>query len=208
MRDRLHEMSLVLFFHFLALAQSLRFSVATVPSLSIDPSPPPAGAAIPSLRLSGNLTLPPLPAATTLGNTSNVLFPPKYLIPDTDPLIILQINPTRHHPLDSLKLNYLVVRGLDCLVQEIIKSRGDSPIPQHGLLFSSDNAAVVVRSQIPGTGVLTHGIVASLLRGIWEIAALFRPCELDMEVYIGSQDARHYRGHLALYFIADSTETA
>lgn len=143
-----------------------------------------------------------------LRNTSNALLPPSYLIPDTDPPIILQINPTRHLPLDPRKLDYLVVCGLDHLVHEIILNRGDSFIPPDGVSFSSDDAAVVMKSHIPGTRDLTNGMVASLLRGIWEIKTLFRPCELDMEVYVGLLNERQNQGHVMLHFIADSTETA
>lgn len=102
----------------------------------------------------------------------------------------------------------MIVHGLDSVVQDVIQSRGDRPIPSHGLGFNSNDVAVFMRSHLPGTQDLTYGILAGLLRGTWEIAALFGPCELDMEVYIGGQDEAHYRGHLALSRIGNSGETA
>lgn len=102
----------------------------------------------------------------------------------------------------------MIVRGLDSLVQNTIEFHGDSPIPQYGLVLSSDNAVITARSHFPGTQDLTYGIMARLLRGIWEITALFSACELDMEVYIGRQDEPHYRGHLALFLMAGPRETS
>lgn len=98
--------------------------------------------------------------------------------------------------------------GLNSLVQDTIQSRGDSPLPDKGLVFSSNSAAVAARSAFPGTKDLTYGTMAALLRGIWEIATLFGPFELDMDIYIGSQDHTHYHGHLALYLTDGSRETA
>ena len=68
--------------------------------------------------------------------------------------------------------------------------------------------AVFVKSHLPGTQELTYGILARLLRGMWEITTLFGSCELDMEVYVGGQGEAHYRGHLALYVTGNSRETA
>lgn len=143
-----------------------------------------------------------------LRNITNHSLPPNYHIPDTNPLVILQINPTRHFPLDYNKLTYMIVHGLDSFVQDAVQFRGDSPIPQDGLVLRSENAAILARSHLPGTQDLTYGIMARVLRGIWEISALFGPCELDMEVYVGGQDVTQHRGHLALFLIAASRETA
>ena len=93
-------------------------------------------------------------------------------------------------------------------MQDTIHFHGDSPIPASGMVLSSVNAAIAAKSYRHGTQGLTCGIMARLLRGIWELARLFGPCELDMEVYVGKQDATHYRGHLALYLTAASRETA
>lgn len=73
--------------------------------------------------------------------------------------------------------------------------------------FNFNNVAVFVKSHIPGTVDLTYGRVAALLRGIWEIAALYRSCELDMEIYVGRQDETHYWGHLAVYLTGVTRET-
>ena len=102
----------------------------------------------------------------------------------------------------------MIVHGLDSFVQDTIHFRGDSPISQDGMVLSSVNAAIEAKSYRHGTQDLTCGIMSRLLRGIWEMAALFGPCELDMEVYIGGQDVTHYRGHLALYLLAASRVTA
>ena len=102
----------------------------------------------------------------------------------------------------------MIVHGLDYLVQDVKQSRGDSPIPQDGMFLNSDNAAIAATSHLPGTQDLTYGIMAKVLRGLWEITALFRPCELDMDVYIGGHDETYHRGHLSLYWIAASRETA
>lgn len=200
-------MSIFFIWLFLTFVHLLRFSGATAPPSTLVSMPQATVAAIPSVELNGNLTLPPSPAATTLRNTSNEL-PPNYLIPDTNPLIILHINPTRRYPIDSYTLTYMIIHGLDSVVQDVIQLRGDRPIPSHGLAFSSNHAAVFVKSHLPGTQSLTYGTTGDLLRGVWEITALFGSCELDMEVYIGRQDAAHYRGHLALYLIGSSGETA
>ncbi len=54
--------------------------------------------------------------------------------------------------------------GLNSLVQDTIQSRGDSPLPDKGLVFSSNSAAVAARSAFPGTKDLTYGTMAALLR--------------------------------------------
>lgn len=207
MRDRIHEMSILLLCQFCVFVKSFPFSAATTPSLNIGSLHQPPVAAIPPLDLSRNLTLPPSPAATTHRNASNDPLPPNYLIPDTNPLIILQINPGRHHPIDPLTLTYIIVHGLDSLVQDTIRSRGDGPIPDQGMVFSSNGATVAVQSHRPGARGLTHGTMAALLRGVWEMAALFGACELDVAVYVGRQDGAHYQGHLAVYLTVGSGET-
>ena len=73
--------------------------------------------------------------------------------------------------------------------------------------FNSNNAAIIANSYSPGTRDLTYGTMAALLRGIWEITALFGSCELDMEVYSGRQDDAHYRGHIALSLMAGSGDS-
>ena len=102
----------------------------------------------------------------------------------------------------------MIVHGLDSFVQDAVHFRGDSPIPQEGMVLGSDNAAIKAESHLPGTQDLTYGIMARVLRGIWEIATLYGPCELDMEVYVGGQEVTQYRGHLALFLIAASRGTA
>lgn len=75
--------------------------------------------------------------------------------------------------------------------------------------FWRHNLAVSVKSYLPGTLELTYGTTATLLRGIWEIPMLYGgACELDMGVFLGKQDAAHYRGHLALSLIETTRETA
>ena len=46
-----------------------------------------------------------------------------------------------------------------------------------------------------------------LLTGIWGLTALCGSFELEMEVYFGSQDAAHYRGHLAVSFIGGTRKS-
>ena len=159
-------------------------------------------AATPSLELSGNFTLP------GSHNISNNRFPPRYLIPNTNPRIILQIQPTVYNPLDYSRVTYLVIHGLNTLVQETILSHGDNTIPEQGLRYGWYDIGVCAKSHLPGTLDLTYGITATLLRGIWEIAALFGANVLNMDVYIGRCDAAHYRGQLALYRTAVSKDTA
>lgn len=96
------------------------------------------------------------------------------------------------------------MRGLETLVE----FPGDSPIPAQGTLFLWHNAAISVHSHLPGTQDLTYRTNAVLLRGLWEVSRLFGPAELDMEVYIGSQDEAHYRGHLALFLVTNPKGTA
>ena len=133
-------------------------------------------------------------------NISADAIPATYVIPGTHPPIILQINPTRHLPIDYLTLTYLIVHELDFLVQGVIQSQGDRPIPESGLTFIDNDAAISVKSHLLSTEGLTYGIMSVLLTGIWGLTALLGSCELDMEVYFGSQDAAHYRGHLAVFF--------
>lgn len=102
----------------------------------------------------------------------------------------------------------MVIHGLNTLVQETIRSHGDNPIPRQGIRYGWLDVAVYARSHLPGTLDLTYGVTATLLRGIWEIAALYGANVLNMDVYIGSYDAAHYRGQLALYRTAVSKETA
>lgn len=100
------------------------------------------------------------------------------------------------------------MRGLDALVLDVIQSRGDSPIPQQGMVFRWSNTAVAVKSHLPGTLDLTYQMTAALLRGVWELAALYSACEINMGVYIGREDEAHYRGNVAVYLTAGSSETA
>ena len=133
-------------------------------------------------------------------NISTDAIPPTYVIPNTDPPIILQINPTRHLPIDYLTLTYLIIHELDFLVQGVILSQGDKPIPKGGLTFIDNGAAIFAKSYLPSRVDLTYGTMAVLLTGIWGITALYGSFEFDMEVYFGSQDEAHYRGHLAVSF--------
>ena len=161
-------------------------------------------AATPSLELSGNFTLP------RLHNISNNGFPPRYIIPNTNPLIFLQIQPTMDDPLDFSDLTYLVVISLSSLVLDTIRSHGDNAIPEDGMLYVWHKTAVYAKSHLPGTVDLTYGITASLLRGTWEIVSLYGANALHMDVYVGRCDAAGYRGQISLYLYrtAVSKETA
>ncbi|CAD6579789.1 MAG: hypothetical protein ASARMPRED_009254 [Alectoria sarmentosa] len=200
-------MSILSLCRFLVFAQSLRFSVATLPSLDTSSLPQPTVTATPLFELNGNFTLLPSPVISKLRNTSNDIFPPNYLIPNTNPLIILAINPTRHDPVNHHMLTYMIIYALDSLVQDTIQFRGNKPLPEDGMGFNSNNAAIFANSYSPGTRDLTYGTMATLLRGIWEITALFGSHELDMEVYSGRQDEAHYWGHIALSSTAGSDDS-
>ena len=139
-------------------------------------------------------------------NISADAIPAIYIIPGTHPPIILQINPTRHLPIDYLTLTYLIVHGFDFLVQGVIQFQGDKPIPENGLTFIDNDAAISVKSHHSTQG-LTYGEMSVLLTGIWGLTALHGSCELDMEVYFGSHDAAHYRGHLAVSLIGGSRKS-
>lgn len=102
----------------------------------------------------------------------------------------------------------MIVHGLDSLVGDAVKYHGDHPIPSRGMTLSSNTVGISAQSHLPGMAGLTCGTMASLLRGIWEITALFGSCELDMEVYISSQDPAHYRGHLSVYLTQGASEIA
>lgn len=65
MRDRIHDMSILLLCQFCVFVKFLPFSVATTPPLNIGSLPQPPVAATPPSDLSRNLTQPPSPAATT-----------------------------------------------------------------------------------------------------------------------------------------------
>ena len=158
--------------------------------------------ATPSLELSGNFTPP------RVHNISNLGLPPQYFIPNTNPRIILQIQPLRPDPLDYFRVNYLIIRGLNALVQETIRAHGDNTIPESGMLYVSQHTAIFAMSHLPGTLDLTYGICATLLRGIWEIVTLYGASVLNMDVYIGSYDAAHYRGKIALYPTSVPGDTA
>ena len=157
-------------------------------------------AATPSLELNG--TLP------RLHNISNNDFPSSYVIGNTNPRVILKIQQTWYDPLDSSRVAYLVIRGLNSLVQDTIRSHGDNAIPEEGILYSWLGTAIYARSHLPGTLDLTYGVTATLLRGIWEIVSLYGANVLHMDVYVGRFDPAHYRGQLALYRTANTKDTA
>lgn len=160
------------------------------------------------LELSGERLVPPLQRPTTLGNASTLSLPPSYIVSDTNPHVILKINPTRREPVSPHDLTYLVMRGLGAVVQRTIQNSGDSAIPAGGYLLRWYTVSISVNSHLPGAVELTYGTTAKLLRGIWELSVLFEPCELDMEVYVGRQDVVNYRGHVALYQMPAAGETA
>ena len=122
-----------------------------------------------------------------------LLAPSSYIIPDSNPLIILQINPGRYETLNLYSVLCLVVRGLEGLVQQTIQNHGDSALPEEGMHVRRDNLAISVKSNVPGGLEITYGTTATLLRGIWEITMLYGACELDMEVVWGKQDEAHHR---------------
>ena len=159
-------------------------------------------AATPSLELGGNFTLP------KVHNISNNGFPPSYVITNTNPRVILKIQPTRYDPLDYYRITYLVIHGLNSLVRETIRSHGDNAIPEEGMLYRWLNTAIYAKSHLPGTLDLTYGVTATLLRGIWEIVSLYGANGLEMDVYVGRFDPAHYRGQLTLYRSAISKDTA
>ena len=160
-------------------------------------------AATPSLELNGNFTPP------RVHNISNHPFPPSYVIPNSNPRVILKIKqPTRYDPLDYSRVTYLVIHGLNSLVRETIRAHGDDAIPEQGMLYSWLDTAIYATSHLPGTVELTYGVTATLLRGMWEIVALYGANGLDMDVYIGRYDPAHYRGQLTLYRTVISKDTA
>lgn len=55
---------------------------------------------------------------------------------------------------------------------------------------------------------MTNGIIATVLRGIWEITFLYQGCQLDLDVYIGRQDEAQHRGRVNLFKRASPSETA
>lgn len=55
---------------------------------------------------------------------------------------------------------------------------------------------------------MTNGIVATVLRGIWEITLLYHGCKLDLDVYVGRQDEAQHRGHVDLFLRASPSEAA
>ena len=102
----------------------------------------------------------------------------------------------------------MVIIALNSLVLETIRSHGDNAIPELGMLYVWYNVAIYAKSHLSGTVDLTYGILASLLRGIWEIVSLYGANVLHMDVYVGGPDVANYRGQLALYRRAFSKETA
>ena len=138
---------------------------------------------------------------------SNYGYPPSYIIPDSNPKTILTIQRTGNDPLDYVAVTYMVIHGLDALVQETIRSHGDRAIPEQGMRFLWLNTAILAKSHLPGTLDLTYGVMATLLRGIWEIVSLWGANALDMEVFTGTDDEAHHRGRLTLYRTAVSKET-
>ena len=65
-----------------------------------------------------------------------------------------------------------------------------------------------MKSHLPGALDLTLGTTAAVLRGIWEIVATYGSRELEIDVYVGRQDAAHYQGSCALYTTASTREVA
>lgn len=179
----------------------LLFHVATVPSPQKD------SLTIPPLELSTNFTLPSTLSTTNTSNNLRVL-PSRYVIPASNPRVILKINPTSYVPIGYIALTQTVVFGLEGLVQSTIRSHGDIAIPEAGTHFISENVVISIRSHRSGTLDMTHGIIATVLRGIWEITLLYYGCQLDLDVYIGSQDGAQHRGHVNLFLRASPSETA
>ncbi|MCJ1458148.1 hypothetical protein MMC28_008519 [Mycoblastus sanguinarius] len=193
---------------FLVNLLSLSLCMAAAPPLSPE-SLPPSGAAISPLNYSRTPTQSPSPAATALINTTSNTFPPIYLVSQTLPQLILQISPRSQTPIPLGDLTYLVINGLNELVAGAVLERGDSPIASPGLVFRAPGLNILVTSHLPGTGTdLTFSSVAPILRGIWEVTALYGSFTLDLEIYIGGQSPAYYRGHVNVYKSAPGNSMA
>lgn len=187
---------------FILFAGLLFFRVATVSSPQKD------SLTTPPLEPSTNFTLPST-LSTTINTSNNLrVLPSRYVIPASNPPVILKINPTSYVPIGYMGLTQTVVFGLEALVQDTIRSHGDIAIPEGGTYFVSDNVVIAVRSHRSGTLDMTNGIVATVLRGIWEITLLYHGCKLDLDVYVGRQDEAQHRGHVDLFLRASPSEAA
>lgn len=195
-------MPMFLLRQFILFAGLLLFHAAAAPSLQTE------SLTAPSLELSTNLTLPSTLSSTINASDNLRVLPSSYIIPASNPPVILKFNPTSYVPIGYIGLTQTVVFGLEGLVQDTIRSHGDIAIPEMGTHFVSDNVAISILSHRSGSLDMTNGIIATVLRGIWEIATLYYGCQLNLDVYIGRQEEPQHRGHVEVFLRSIPSETA
>lgn len=86
------------------------------------------------------------------------------------------------------------------MVDNCIRSHGDAAIPSQGVNFGVGSVAVAVKPGFPRTRFdLTYGSIAAILRGIWEMTALYGSYTLNVGIYVGGVAPGDLKGEASVY---------
>ena len=124
-------------------------------------------------------------------------FPPSYIIEDSDPQVILQIDTTIHRiPLSVFSTTRAIFHGMDEIVREMRVNGGDGPIPHIGYILRADDVAIDVYTDEERGDYFTCSIAESVLRGTWELFAEYGFSNVYMEIFLGSQAEENQVGEI------------
>lgn len=109
---------------------------------------------------------------------------------DSDPQVTLQIDTTaRPVQLSIISFTRALLQGMDDIVREMRNHGGDGPIPTMGYILVADDVAIDLYTDVASGDHFTRSVAETVLRGTWELLALYGFSSVVMEIFLGSQAA-------------------
>lgn len=122
--------------------------------------------------------------------------------------MIFQVRPGIQLAYRPYPMTYAVIYGLNIAVEQCIVHKGDIKIPAGGVCFAPSSVGITIKPSAPRVFDFTYSMVATTLRGIWELTAYYGSYTLVVDIYVGAVTPAHYAGCATVYIeVGDSNTT-